>query len=161
MAAAATGSYNRRMLKAIRQFFDSRIAGQQGDDPARGLQLATAALLLETVRADHSIGDAERSMVQRAVRDKFALDDAAAGELLALAEQEVAQATDFYQFTSLVNRHFSVEQKNRVVELMWRVAYADDHIHAHERHLIRKIADLLHVTHVDYLAAQARARQPG
>jgi uncharacterized tellurite resistance protein B-like protein len=161
MAPAATASYNRRMLKAIRQFFDSRIAGQQGDDSARGLQLATAALLLETVRADHSIDDAERSMVQRAVREKFALDEAAAGELMALAEQEVAQATDFYQFTSLVNRHFSVEQKNRVVELMWRVAYADDHLHAHERHLIRKIADLLHVTHVDYLAAQARARQPG
>ncbi len=160
-AADCPGSYNRSMLKAIRQFFDSRIAGDQGrDDPARALQLATAALLLETVRADNSIVPDERALVQRAVREQFALDDAAAGELLALAEQEVAQATDFYQFTSLVNRHFSVEQKNRVVELMWRVAHADDHIHAHERHLIRKIADLLHVTHADYLAAQERARHP-
>jgi uncharacterized tellurite resistance protein B-like protein len=149
------------MLNAIRQFFDSRIAGDQGsDDAERKLQLATAALLLETVRADHSIDDGERAIVQRAVREKFSLDEAAASELMGLAEQEVALATDFYQFTSLVNRHFNVEQKNRIVELMWRVAYADDHIHAHERHLIRKIADLLHVTHADYLAAQARAREP-
>jgi uncharacterized tellurite resistance protein B-like protein len=97
-------------------------------------------------------------MVQRAVGQKLSLDDAAAGELMALAEQEVAQATDLYQFTSLVNRHFTVAQKNRVVELMWQVAYADNHVHSHERHLIRKIADLLHVTHGDYLAAQARAK---
>jgi uncharacterized tellurite resistance protein B-like protein len=149
------------MLKAIKEFFESRIAGDRGgDDPARALQLATAALLLETVRADQAIDDGERAIVQRAVRDKFALDDAAATELVALAEQEVALATDFYQFTSLVNRHFSVDQKNRIVELMWRAALADDHIHAHERHLIRKIADLLHVTHADYLAAQARAGAP-
>lgn len=153
------GAYNRPMLKAIRDFFDSRIAGDRaGEDQEGALQLATAALLLETVRADHSIDGGERAVVQQAVRENFALDAAAATELMALAEQEVAQATDFYQFTSLVNRHFSVEQKNRVVELMWRVAYADDHVHAHERHLIRKIADLLHVTHLDYLAAQARAR---
>jgi len=149
------------MLKAITQFFESRITGDRGSDqPARALQLATAALLLETVRADQSIDDGERLIVQQSVREKFALDDAAATELLALAEQQVALATDFYQFTSLVNRHFSVDQKNRIVELMWRVALADYHIHAHERHLIRKIADLLHVTHADYLAARARARDP-
>lgn len=147
------------MLKAIRQFFDGRIAG--GSDGAasdRELQLATAALLFETVRADHSILAGERAIVQRAVSERFALDAVEAEELTGLAEQEVAQATDLYQFTSLVNRRFSVEQKNRVVELMWQVAYADEHVHAHERHLIRKIADLLHVTHGDYLAAQARAK---
>jgi uncharacterized tellurite resistance protein B-like protein len=152
-------TYNRPMLKAIMQFFDSRIASGRPDaDPERALQLATAALLLETVRADHSIEPDERAAVQLVVSEHFALDAAAADELIELAEQEVAQATDFYQFTSLVNRHFTVEQKNRVVELMWQVAYADDHVHAHERHLIRKIADLLHVTHADYLAAQARAK---
>jgi uncharacterized tellurite resistance protein B-like protein len=42
---------------------------------------------------------------------------------------------------------------------MWQVAYADGHLSAHENHLMRKIADLLYVSHSDYIAAKVRARQ--
>jgi uncharacterized tellurite resistance protein B-like protein len=146
------------MLRAIRQFFDAHIDPDSGRQPAgHAIQVASAALLLETVRADSAIDEREREAVLRVIRQKFDLDQNEADELIALAQEEVDQATDFFQFTSLVNRHFSVEQKNRIIEAMWRVAYADDDLSAHERHLIRKIADLLHVTHGAYLAAQARA----
>ena len=67
-------------------------------------------------------------------------------------------ATDYFQFTSLINRHFTMDQKIRVIELMWSVAWADDELSPHERHLMRKIVDLLHVPHGDAAAAQARAR---
>jgi len=70
----------------------------------------------------------------------------------------VRQATDYFQFTSLINRHFSMDQKIRVIELMWSVAWADDELSPHERHLMRKIIDLLHVPHGDAVAAQARVR---
>jgi uncharacterized tellurite resistance protein B-like protein len=76
-----------------------------------------------------------------------------------LAEAEVKQATDYFQFTSLVNRHFTQEQKQSVIELMWQVAYADAEISAHENHLMRRIAELLHITHGDYIAAKMRAKE--
>ncbi|MCY1383643.1 Tellurite resistance protein TerB [compost metagenome] len=47
----------------------------------------------------------------------------------------------------------------RVVEAMWQVAYADDHLDAHENHVISKVAGLLHVTHGEYIAAKMRARE--
>jgi uncharacterized tellurite resistance protein B-like protein len=145
------------MLSAIREFFDRNIAGAPAQD-GRTIELATAALLVEVMRIDAGVSAAERAAVERAIREKFGLGAADAATLIALAEEEMRQATDYYQFTSLINQHFTQAQKERVLELMWRVAYADTVIDAHEQHLMRKIAALLHVPDSAYIAAKLRAR---
>jgi uncharacterized tellurite resistance protein B-like protein len=147
------------MLKAIREFFDAHIGAQVSDRDARhAIQLATAALLVEVARLDRDVEASERSAMLRAVREKFGLEAGEAGTLIDLAEAEAREATDYYQFTSLINRHFSQEQRQRVVELMWQVAYADAELSAHEQHVVRKVADLLYVPHGAYIAAKLRAR---
>lgn len=148
------------MLKAIRDFFDQHI-GQTAapEDDTRRLQLATAALLVEVARGDQQIRAPERDALLRAIGARFALAAQEAAALVELAEQEARQANDYYQFTSLINRSFSQPQKQRVIELMWRVAYADATLSAHEQHVLRRIADLLHVPHGDYIAAKLRAKQ--
>jgi uncharacterized tellurite resistance protein B-like protein len=146
------------MLRALKDFFDQHIAPAPGRDDPHTVELATAALLVETLRADAEMHPSERDAVVAAVRGKFGLSAQEADTLFALAEEEVRQATDFFQFTSLINRHFTPERKVQVIEAMWRVAWADGVLSAHERHLMRRIADLLHVPHGDYVAAQARAR---
>lgn len=147
------------MLKAIRDFFDQHIGQPPGPaQEAQRLQLATAALLVEVVRADGSIAPAERQAMLAAIGAKFALAPPEAAALLDLAEQESRLASDYFQFTSLINRSFSAAQKLRVIELMWQVAYADATLSAHEQHVLRKVAELLHVPHGDYIAAKMRAR---
>ena len=59
-----------------------------------------------------------------------------------------------------MNRHFTAPQKLAIVEMMWRIAYADAALSAHENHLMRKIGDLLHIPHGDLIAAKMRAQQP-
>jgi uncharacterized tellurite resistance protein B-like protein len=147
------------MLAAIRDFFEKNLSGPAaGRDEGHAIALATAALLLEVVRMDGDLEPRERDTVLRAVREKFGLAPVEADELVALAEAEARQATDYFQFTSLLNRHFTAEQKVRVIEHMWAVAYADAELSAWEQHLIRKVADLLYVGHGDYVAAKMRAR---
>lgn len=146
------------MLRALMDFFDQHIAPSPGRDERHTIELATAALLVETLRIDAEIREPERAAALAAVRGKFGMSTQEADALLDLAEQEVRQATDHFQFTSLINRHFSMDQKIRVIELMWSVAWADDELSPHERHLMRKIIDLLHVPHGDAVAAQARVR---
>jgi uncharacterized tellurite resistance protein B-like protein len=148
------------MLDAIRGFFDRHVGAAPAADETRAIQLATAALLVEVARIDSAFTEGERAAVLRAVRDRFGISDAEAAALIDLAEAEARQAHDYFQFTSLVNRHFDAEQKLRVIELMWRVAYADAELSAHENHLMRKIGDLLHIPHGDYIAAKMRAREP-
>ncbi len=147
------------MLQAIRRFFDTHVGADAGTEAGHSIELATAALLVEVSRIDAESTPGERAAVEHAVREKFGLSESEAAELVRLADAEVAQATDYFQFTSLVNRHFSAEQKQRVIELMWRVAYADSELSAHEQHLLRKVADLLHVPHGDYITAKMRARE--
>jgi len=147
------------MLDAIRDFFEKHIdaPAAQGDE-RRPIELATAALLVEVVRLGGEIKPVEREVALRAVRGKFGLTAGEAEALVRLAEDQARAATDHYQFTSLINKRFSQAQKQRVVELMWQVAYADSELSAYEQHVIRKIADLLYVPHRAYIAAKLRAR---
>ena len=144
------------VLASIRDFFGQTIVARPAD--RHTIELATAALLLEVSRADGDIAVAERTAIRSAVRSKFHLDDAEAEKLAALAEAEVAEATDTYQFTSLVNRHFSRDQKIRVIELLWEIAFADGERNVLEEHVIRKLADLIYVDHPDYITAKLKAR---
>jgi uncharacterized tellurite resistance protein B-like protein len=146
------------MLQSIRDFFERNLATPAPAAQRHTIELATAAMLVEVVRCDGAADEAESAAVLRAVYEKFGLSGSEADALIRLAEEEVRQASDYYQFTSLINRHFTQEQKQRVIELMWQVAYADAEISAHENHLMRRIAELLHITHGDYIAAKMRAK---
>jgi uncharacterized tellurite resistance protein B-like protein len=147
------------MLDAIREFFDSHVgASADRGDERHTIELATAALLIEVVRLDREVGPAERAVVLRAINHRFGLSGAEAETLVRLAEEEARQATDYYQFTSLINKRFTPAQKEQMIEHMWRVAYADAELSAYEQHTIRKIADLLYVPHSAYIAAKLRAR---
>jgi len=149
------------MIAGITDFFNRIIAPgatQPGAASQQALQVATAALLLEMMRMDSSITAAETASVTRTLQTRFGLVAAEVDTLMALAAEEARQATDYFQFTSLINRSFSAEQKVQVVEYLWQVAYADGHLDAHEQHFMRKIADLLYVSHADYVGAKQRAR---
>lgn len=149
------------MLRTIKQFFDTHI-GAPATSPEEGrdrrLQVATSAMLIEMARADFDTKPEELAAVARAVQKTFGISAGETEELLRLAEEEISQATDYYQFTSLINRSFGVEEKVRVVELMWRIAFADGKSDKYEDHLVRKIAGLLHVSHKNFIAAKHRAR---
>lgn len=150
------------MLDSIKRFFEERVAAEaaQPSPEARehGLRLAAAALLFEIVRADAEIKEEERTVVRAAIQGTFGLDQEEAEELMRLAEEESRDATSLYEFTHLIDKAFSLDQKKRVVELLWLVAFADGEKHAHEEHLVRKIAGLLHVPHPDFINAKIRAR---
>jgi uncharacterized tellurite resistance protein B-like protein len=146
------------MLSRLKSLLDP--AASSAVDPAqarRKLELATAALLVEVMRSD-GIAEAERTSVEAAVRNRFGLTGNEAQSLVAEAEAEVRAAVGYYPFTSLINRHFSVQDKEQIVELLWQVAYADATLSAHEQHVIRKVADLLHLSHAAYVGAKLRAK---
>jgi uncharacterized tellurite resistance protein B-like protein len=149
------------MLRILRDLFDSispahAEPNHQGKD---SLQFAAAALLVEVARIDGAMQPAERDAVLRAIHENFALDAAEAEALLQAAEAEMQHAGGYYPFTSLINRRFTQPQKEHLIELMWRAAYADDELSAHELHLMRKLAGLLHIADTAYIAAKLRAKE--
>lgn len=150
------------MIDGIREFFRRHMEPQAGTRQERdreSLQVAAAALLFEVGRADFDMSDDELQRIGEALRGLFGLDRARTTELIELARSEVESATSFHGFTRLVNEHFGPRERVQLLELMWRVAYADDELEKHERHLMRKVAGLLHVSDQDYAAAKVRAQR--
>jgi uncharacterized tellurite resistance protein B-like protein len=155
------------MLPTLKDLFDSFLPSDARCSPterARTVPLAAAVLLVEVVRFDGRMDAAERSAMVAALRRQFALRDDAVERLLELAVTTSRTAYDYQQFTGQLNEHFTQDEKVRLVEAMWQVAYADTQLDANENHTISKVAGLLHVTHGEYIAAKMRAQeaaQPG
>ena len=148
------------MLRSLKDLFDSIVPAPGSAAPAdeHGLQLAAAVLLVEVMRADAEMGAAERSAVMAALRAEFSLADDEMARLVELAEETARNAHDFHSFTSRINDSFGPEQKIRMVEAMWRVAFADGYLGVHEKHTLWRVADLLHVPHGAYVHAKMRAK---
>ena len=147
------------MLQNVKQFFDRHIlpgGREPGQGADRALQVATAALLVEAMRADGEIKEAERDAVTGAIQKQFGLTAEETGTLLRLAEAAADKATDYYRFTALINEHFSAEQKEQVIQFLWQVAAADHEIDRFERTLVYKIGDLLYVPRFAQIEARER-----
>lgn len=148
------------MLETLKDLFESLLQPAASDAQAddRALRLATAVVLVEVMRADESIDVRQREAVRCALRDEFRLADDEAARLAELAETTSKQATDLFTFTSRIDERFDMAHKIRIVEEMWRVAYADGRLSDNERHVLWRIADLLHVPQGAYVNARLRAR---
>jgi len=125
-----------------------------------GTNLAVAALLVEVLRADYEVGSAEREQAMASVAGLLRLQPEATRALVEEAERQIDKSHDLFQFTSQINRSYTEADKIRLLEALWRVADADMAIHKYEEHLIRRVADLLHVPHSAFIAAKLRATGP-
>ena len=138
------------MIDRLKQFFTAEITNQEGNNEHRQ-QLAAASLMVEIMVIDRQLENSEREIIQKLLQQQFELSEGEIEQLIELAHQEVAEATSLFQFTRLVNDYFNAEEKVGLVENLWRVAYADEHLDKHEEAMIRRISELLYVSHSDFI----------
>lgn len=148
------------MLKTVQSFFSQHLHPEQGEQSTqRAQRLAAAALLFEVSRSDNDIDDQEKNRIENIVRERFELSGEEVETLMNLAAQEVQAASDLFGFTSLINDHWSIDQRVQLAELMWEVAFVDGKLDDHEVHLMRKIQKLLHIPHKRFIGAKLQARE--
>jgi len=145
------------MIDRLRRLLSERIApGMAPQSASRHdtLHLVTAALLVETARADFASDSDEQAAIEQLVATQFGLDAETAAALHEDAAMRADQATSLYEFTREINDRLDNAGKVEVLEMMWQVALADGRVDAYEQHLIRKVGDLLHVRHREYVTAK-------
>jgi len=147
------------VLNTIKQFFEQNISLEKEVDIEHRLKLATAALMIEIMKQDGETKNEEVEAVKQALQTKFELTTTEIDGLFTLASEEARQSVDLYQFTSLIREHFSSDKKIKTIEYLWTVAYADNHLDPHEEHLIRRIADLLYVSHQDFMKTKHKVQE--
>jgi len=148
------------MINQLKDFFSSHFVTETtkgGDTPEKTIEFSAAVLMFEISRADSSIGDEEREVIDNALVSHFHLSEPEAKELVSLAEKEVDHVVSLHDFTRSINDSLSREDRVRIVELLWKVAFADAVLDKYEEYFVRKIADLLYVSHKDYIQAKHKA----
>ena len=149
------------MLSALRALFEQHVAKFATEPEAvHSLELAGAALLMEISRADQDVAPVEREAIKSAIAQVFHLADDEIADIIAAAETAVDEAVSLFDFTAIINQKFSPEQKIKLLEMLWAVAYADNKLDHYEEYYVRKIADLLYVSHGDYIRTKHKV-MPG
>jgi uncharacterized tellurite resistance protein B-like protein len=145
------------MLNQIKLFFEQHLMLSAPDESSEEkLQLATVVLFLEMMHMDDKVEPKEQEIILSLIHQNFLLTVEQTTALLALAEQQRIQATDYFQFTSLINKEYSLEQKIGLIEALWKIAFVDGALDMDEEYLVRKIADLLYVPHTAFILAKNR-----
>ena len=136
------------MLKDIKDFFAELTGGAK--QPAHFVdndyRLAAAGLLVHVATLDGDLTEANREKLHALLKSRFELDDALTAELIDAAVAAEHDAIDFYRFTSLLNRTLDEAGRQRIIEMMWEMAYADGRVTEFEENVIWRVADLLAVS---------------
>ena len=121
------------------------------------LNVAAAAMLIETARADFTQDADEQEAMAALLSRSLGLGDEEVQSLMAAATERVDVATSLYEFTRVINDHYNAEQKVQLIGAMWAVAYADGDLDKYEEALIRRVAELTYVPHADYIRSKLAA----
>jgi len=145
------------MIDKIKSFFSKNVLEPEAELTSPD-QLATAALLIEVMVIDGELDDQEMQSIAGTLSNMLDLTEEQINQLIELSKEEVAEATSLYQFTKEINEHFDIEKKLSLMTAMWRVAFADGHLDKYEENIIRRVADLLHIRHSEYIRCKANAK---
>jgi uncharacterized tellurite resistance protein B-like protein len=144
------------MLAQIRKFLT---APDTATKTADQLQIAVAVLLVEAARMDDRFDSAERGAIERVLGEKFELSAESTRELLALAEATADTTHQLHPFTRMAVERMTPQERIRLVEMLWEVAYADGVLDPEEDALLRRVAGLIYVSDADRVAARQRVLQ--
>jgi uncharacterized tellurite resistance protein B-like protein len=146
------------MFDALKSFI-AEVSGAEA--PARRFgeedyRLAAVALLIHVANVDGETDLAERRRLKTIIAERFGLDPKEALELIATAEQSDREAVDFYHFTSVLKRALDDDGCQKIVEMLWDIAFADGVAGEFEENTIWRIAELLGVSTRDRVLARQR-----
>lgn len=149
------------MLSTFKTFFDSKFSKpteQTPDQTAHKLNLASAALMIEVMNSDHQLDDREAAEFLEVLQESLSLSAEEVEEMVSLAEQQAREATSLYEFTRLINDHYDYSQKTVLIENMWRIAFSDETLDKYEDSLIRKVSELIYVSHSDFIKSKLKVK---
>ena len=147
------------MKAHITKLFQNAFQRVNEVQPSMAIDLATAILMIEVSMADFSQDEQELGRIRELLLTRLSVSEQDVDTLLEDAHAEADRLVSLQHITRLMNEQLDQAAKVRVIELMWLVAYADGEKHHYEEHLLRQVADLLYVSHADFIQARHQAEQ--
>ena len=151
------------LVQQIREFLATEgaaaLAGEAGFMSGRSLQVASAILMVAVIRADQASHLDEHRVLGRALARMMGVSPDESLSVVREAEEVLAQAEGLQPVVALLDAQCTLEQKKALVEALWRLAYADAELQGEEEYLVRKLANLLHLSTADLIQTKLQARE--
>jgi uncharacterized tellurite resistance protein B-like protein len=152
------------MIQLIKKYFGGsgeEISSDRTEERSHDIRIATCALLIEMSNIDGEFSEAEKERILHIMKRDHQLSDENAAEILEVADEELKGSIDLWKFTDLINKNYSPDEKLKVIETIWRIAYTDGELDKHEDYLVHKLAKLFRLTHKQLIDAKLKVRGSG
>ncbi|MEE9164967.1 MAG: TerB family tellurite resistance protein [Nitrospinota bacterium] len=152
------------MINLVKKFFGksaSADSDKENKECTHDVRLATCALFLEMANIDGEFSKEEQESVTSMLKEKFQLSDEYTSELMKTSQKELDGSIDLWQFTNLVNENYSRDEKINIVEMIWKIVYADGKLDKHEDYLVHKLGKLLRLSHKELINAKLKVLGKG
>ena len=148
------------MIKRIKDLL-SNFSNQEEeikDEKISSLDKACSALLIEVAYADKIFDESEINSLKESLKETYNINEEIINELISDAKKTVDESTSLYEYTRVVNDEFDYSDKLELLSRIWKLAFADGNLDKYEDHLIRKISDLIHISHSDFIKIKLENR---
>ena len=122
------------------------------------VNLTCASLIIEVALADKDFDITEINLLKIILKDSYNISPEKIDSLIESAESTVKNNTSLYSYTREINDSLNYEQKIALLDGLWKISYADGTLDKFEEHLVRKISDLIHISHGDFITSKLKNR---
>jgi uncharacterized tellurite resistance protein B-like protein len=145
------------MFKNLEDFLSGKASLEtdaSGQPTSKELQVATVTLLAEAARSSGQISAAELSKTLGSLFREFGLSDHDGAELLEISDFVTKEKGRVEQFIAALNKNFDVDQRQKVLSLVWRVLTADGEVDKYEGRFAADLRKSLNLTLEQAMRAQ-------
>ena len=119
---------------------------------------ACISLMIEVSLADQSIDESEIESLKKTLSNKFNIEEAQISSLISAGKESQEESTSLYEFTRVINDDFNFEEKYDLIKSMWEIAFADGNVDKYEEYVIRKVSDLIYISHEEFIKAKMEVK---
>ena len=119
---------------------------------------ACISLMIEVSLADQSIDESEIESLKKTLSNKFNIEEAQISSLISAGKESQEESTSLYEFTRVIYDDFSFEEKYDLIKSMWEIAFADGNVDKYEEYVIRKVSDLIYISHEEFIKAKMEVK---
>jgi uncharacterized tellurite resistance protein B-like protein len=147
------------MIDVVKRFFNKatpKVNEASGRNTEHDIRVATCALFVELAHIDEKFTQEEMNTIVSILKERYGLSPEHADALIAEAERALEKSVDLWQFSNLINKNYSTEEKIEIIETLWRIVYVDGKMDQYEHYLMNKLQNLLRLSHDQLIAAKLK-----
>jgi len=116
-----------------------------------------ASLFVEVSRVDYKIDEKEIIFITEILSKEFNFNLDLVKEKLNIVRTS-ERLIGYHPITKYFNENFDIHFKKKVVLGLWKIAFINNDLDIYEDHLVRKVSDLLYISHSDNMLLRNKAK---